>query len=310
MGYVLNPFTNYAEFNYTLFYNNNYEAMRLMDNLVDLEIEYVDRIIAKINSDPELLKEKAIELDTWKNLREMGIKGRRTGLGITALGDCLAALGLKYDSEDALKVIEKIFHTKMRSELDCTIDLAVLRGHFSGWDINKEYSSINDMEAICGNNKFYDSLLDMGFELQVLRMLKYGRRNVSFSTVAPTGSVSLLANNCTGGIEPLFSPYYFRRKKVNPGENGVRVDFVDQNGDSWTEFPVLHPYFKQWILEFTNSTNVDFTLISKEDLQKWFVKSPWYGSTANDIDWVKRVEIQGVIQKYISHSIKICAYIK
>lgn len=151
-------------------------------------------------------------------------------------------------------------------------------------------------------NNWYKYIKE-NYPQQYKRMQTWGRRNCSFSTCAPTGTVSLMANNCTGGIEPLFSPYYFRRKKVNPGEQGVRVDFVDQNGDSWTEYPVLHPYFKEWLIFMCEGTDDIIDNFTKEELKTWFEQSPWYGSTANDIDWVKRVEMQGIIQKYITHSI-------
>lgn len=312
-SYVINPFTKDAYFDFDLFYRYNYEAMRLSDDLVDLEIEYIDRIINKIKSDPEPEEDKVIELNTWLKLQEMAKKGRRTGLGITALGDCLVALNLKYDSEKALNMIDTIFHKKMESELDCTIDLSILRGSFENWNCLQEYSEVrtnlsefgtsNIPVSVNGGNQFYE-FLKLNFNIQSARMIRFGRRNISISTCAPTGTVSLLADNCTGGIEPLFSPFYFRKKKVNPHDKDVRIDFTDENGDNWQEFAVLHPKFKDWItIAHPHFVEGDIPEMSKEDLQQCFEESPWYGSTANDIDWIKRVEIQAIIQKYISHSI-------
>jgi len=318
-SFVNNPFTDMAEFNFKVFYKVNYEAMRLNDLLVDIEVSYIDRIIKKIKLDSEPDNVKQIELDTWKNLQDMGMKGRRTGLGFTALGDTLAALNLKYDSEEALEFINKLMYKKLESELDCTIDLAIFRGSFYGWDKNLEYSSIGDAEAMCGQNEFYDKLLDLGYEKQVMTMCKYGRRNVSWSTVAPTGSLSILTQT-TSGIEPLFQPFYTRRKKINPNDENVRIDFVDQSGDKWQEFPVLHPKFKDWVFNFlkndptflndlgldvdySNNHKIIIEEINKESLQVLFEKSPWYKATANDINWENRVKLQGIVQKYITHSI-------
>jgi len=301
MNFVDNPFTKDSKFNFDKFYNVNYKAMRLSDDLIDLEIESIDRIIDKIDKDLEDPEVKRKEKLLWSKIRNVAKSSRRTGLGITALGDCLAALGLKYDSDEALEMIDKIFSKKLESELDCTIDLSLLRGTFEGWDWQKEFTVTK------GLNAFYQMLQDK-FPKQVGRMCDYGRRNVSFNTCAPTGTVSLLANNCTGGIEPLFQPYYFRRKKINPNDKDSRIDFVDQNGDKWQEFPVLHPYFKQWCISILPSKNTyywgkDIDKLDKNELQGAFLLSPWYESTANDINWLKRVEIQSIIQKYITHSI-------
>lgn len=308
ISFVDNPFTKEAKFNFDKFYEINYEAMRLSDDLVDLELEHIDRIIQKIEDDKEIEEVKDRERRLWEKIRETAQSSRRTGLGITALGDCLAALGLKYDSDEALEMIDKIFSKKLESELDCTIDLSILRGSFVGYDVNKEYFDNKDNITI-GNNDFY-KMLQVKFPKQYLRMYEFGRRNVSWNTCAPTGTVSLLANNCTGGIEPLFQPYYFRRKKINPNDKDSRIDFTDQNGDNWQEFPVLHPYFKEWISTKTDYIEqVEANIISsveelnKATLESLFTDSPWYGSTANDINWLKRVEIQGIIQKYITHSI-------
>ena len=280
--------------------------MRLSDDLIDLEIEHIARILNKLLQDPQHKDVKMREISLWEKVRETAQASRRTGLGFTALGDTLAALGYKYDSEEALLFTEQFMHVKMESELDCTLDLAVLRGTFEGWDKDLEYS-INsqydeqDIEHINikGNNDFYKSIAQ-SFPSQAEKMIQYGRRNVSWNTVAPTGTVSLLTQT-TSGLEPLFMPFYMRRKKVNPGSD-VRVDFTDQNGDTWQEFPVLHEKFKDWCTSYLFTTS-DVTKYTKEDLQILFEKSPWFGSTANDIDWVKRVEVQGIIQKYITHSI-------
>ena len=285
-GFVEKPYTDKAKFNFKKFYEINYEAMHLSDGLVDLELLYIGRILDKIKKDPELDVNKKRELDLWNNIYNTAKASRRTGLGFTALGDTVAALGMKYDSAESIKFVEKMMKIKMKSELDNTIDNAVLRGTFTGWDPKKERDNI-----------FYD-FIKKSFPEQYKRMQKYGRRNVSWSTLAPTGSVSLLAQ-VTSGVEPLFQPFYMRRKKVNPGEKDVRVDFTDKNGDTWQEFPVIHAKFEEWI---HSNYNVRGTL-NEERLQKYFEKSPWFGSTANDIDWNKRVEIQSMIQRYISHSI-------
>ena len=301
-SFVKNPFTPQAEFDFELFYKINYEAMRLSDDLVDLELEHIQRIIDKIDNDPEPMEVKLREKELWKKIYATAESSRRTGLGFTALGDALAALGLKYDSDEALCMIENIMDAKMASELDCTIDLAILRGTFDGWNTKTENYLDN------GQNSFY-KFIQENFPEQYNKMSKYGRRNVSWSTVAPTGTVSLMTQT-TSGIEPLFMPFYIRRKKINPNDEGVRVDFVDETGDSWQEFPVLHPKFRDWYIlnkEKSGMFPVGFgnhpDEATKEELEYAFKNSPWYGSTANDIDWVRRVEIQGVIQKYITHSI-------
>jgi len=303
-SFVHKPFTKDATFDFGKFYAYNYEAMRLSDDLIDLELEHIDRILTKIENDPEEDDVKMAEYDLWHKIRSTAKASRRTGLGLTALGDTLAALGLKYDSEEGLYFIEALMKTKMESELDCTIDLAILRGPFEGWDNTLEYPTSNNGNAGYNGNDFY-SFIRNSFPEQYNRMYQYGRRNVSWSTVAPTGTVSLLTQT-TSGLEPLFMPFYMRRKKVNPNDKDVRVDFTDQNGDTWQEFPVIHPKFQEWIKLWWNDVACGAKTLqdlTKDDLEKAFKFSPWYGSTANDINWVKRVEIQGVIQKYITHSI-------
>ena len=315
-SFINNPFTDKVEFDSKKFYEITYEAMRLSDDLIDLEIEHIERILDKISQDKESSEVRAREYELWIKIKETAQSSRRTGLGFTALGDCLAALGYKYDSEEALLFIEQIMHIKMEAELDCTIDLAILRGTFKGWDENTEYPDIQN--SFKAGNEFYQ-MLESTFPAQCGRMQSYGRRNVSWNTVAPTGTVSLLTQT-TSGIEPLFMPFYMRRKKVNGNE---RVDFIDEIGDKWQEFPVLHPKFAEWIKQqYTTIPNATFEGIaflladgstevhkfkpedlSKDKLEELFENSPWYGSTANDIDWIKRVEMQSIIQKYTTHSI-------
>lgn len=302
--FVSNPFTNKASINYDKLYEISYIQQRLADILIDLELDHIDRIINKINNDPEEEDTKRIELELWQNVRKTAKASRRTGCGFTALGDMLAALNLKYDSKEALSVVNDVMKIKFEAELDCTIDLAILREPFEGWNNQLEYSDDKDSITV-GNNDFY-KMLQIEFPNQYLRMYEYGRRNVSWSTVAPTGSVSILTQT-TSGLEPLFMPYYFRKKKINSNDEKSRVDFVDKNGDKWQEFAVLHPKFKEWIninfdnLGLSGFENIDE--LSKEELQKYFEKSPWYGSTANDINWIDRVKLQSVIQKYTTHSI-------
>ena len=298
-SFVDNPFTDKAKFNFTIFYEIHYEAMRLSDDLIDLELNHIARIVRKIDSDPEPYSVKQQERELWENIFKTAKASRRTGLGFTALADTLAALGLKYDSDKSLKIIEKIMHTKLESELDCTIDLAIFRGTFEGWNSETEFYVDNKIEY--GKNPFYNFILNK-FPEQAIRMINHGRRNVSWSTVAPTGSVSLLAQ-VTSGIEPLFMPFYTRRKKVNPDDEGVRIDFTDQNGDNWMEYNVLHPKFANWAWITHEIPTRKLILFFEEELNTLFKKSPWYKSTANDIDWIKRVEIQSIIQKYITHSI-------
>lgn len=305
-SFVKNPFTKDAEFDSEKFYRITYEAMRLSDDLIDLELEHIDRILHKISQDKESSEVKTREYELWTRIKETARSSRRTGLGFTALGDTIAALGYKYDSEEALLFTEQMMHIKMEAELDCTIDLAILRGTFKGWDENIEYPyDVGTLSELFGND-FY-RMIHKEFPEQYHRMYKWGRRNVSISTVAPTGTVSLLTQT-TSGIEPLFMPFYMRRKKVN--KESERVDFIDEIGDKWQEFPVLHPKFKDWVSTRTDYIEqVEAGIISsveelnKATIESLFKQSPWYGSTANDIDWIKRVEIQSIIQKYTTHSI-------
>lgn len=316
-SFVDKPFTDEASIDLKKLYKVAYEQQRLADDLIDLEIEKIDRILVKLASDPENPSTKRREHFLWSNIKKVAQSGRRTGCGFTALGDMLAAIGFKYDEIEAQTMITLVMETKMRAELDCTIDLSILRGSFDGCDTNKEFISQSSGSlanaGIVGRNDFYQHLQDF-FPEQAEKMRIHGRRNISWSTVAPTGSVSILTQT-TSGLEPLFAPYYMRRKKVNPGDKGVRVDFTDDNGDTWMEYAVFHPKFKDWCesnlstvaskLKNTDGiVNVDILLAAtRTDLQAVFEISPWYQATANDINWTERVKIQSIIQKYTTHSI-------
>lgn len=300
--YVDNPFTNEAKFNKDKYYKSIYEATRMMDNIIDLEVEYIDRILSKVYSDPETDYTKSREIGLWLKIKETALKSRRTGLGYTALGDMLAAVGLKYDSEEGMKLFHQVMRTKMKAELACTIDLAIQRGAFAEWDVSKEFKiDTFTKEAVEGKNDFYEMLLKI-FPEEVARMVKFGRRNLSWSTVAPTGSVSILTQT-TSGIEPLFSPFHMRRKKINPSEKGVRVDFIDDMGDHWQEFPIMHPKFKDWVRIAMGIPIENLVKFNEEELSNLFTQSPWFKSTANDIDWTKRVKLQSIAQIFTTHSI-------
>jgi len=311
-SFVNNPFTKDARIDYQKLYEMSYNQQVLADGVIDLEVEHINRILDKIDNDRVNCDDPSIyntEYSLWENIRYITKSGRRTGCGFTGLGDMLAALRIKYDSNEALSIIEEVMKTKFKAELNASINMAEQYGAFIGFDANAEFDIVRDnkdkITSIKGKNQFYQMLVD-NFYPEVLRMIEQGRRNVSFSTVAPTGSVSILTQT-TSGLEPLFNWGYMRRKKVNPGDSGVRVDFTDQNGDTWMEYPVVHPKFINWYSVFT-STPYDtaceiIQAMSNDEIQSLFALSPWYESTANDIDWTKRVEIQGIIQKYTTHSI-------
>jgi ribonucleoside-diphosphate reductase alpha chain len=269
------PFTAKAKFNYKKFYEVVYESQRLMDDLVDLELEAIERIVSKIKKDPEPGHIRQLELDTWNLLYEAGKKGRRTGLGFTALADALAALGYKFDSEDALEEVRKIMKMKCEAEFNSSIDMAIERGKFSGFD-----------PAIENTSEFV-RMMAQEIPETYTRMMKFGRRNISLSTVAPTGTLSMLTRS-SSGLEPVFMLSYKRRRKVNIHDKNAKIDFVDSSGDSWQEFVVYHPKLKDW-MEINLTSDIS--------------KSPYVGSTAQEIDWKKRIELQSVVQKYVTHSI-------
>ncbi len=273
-SFVKKPFTSEAEFDFEKFYQITYEAQRLMDDLVDLELNRVQEILQKIDNDDEDETIKAVERKTWEMLYENGKKGRRTGLGFTALADTVAAMGLKFDSEDSIDVIDQIMKTKCSAEFDSSIDMSVERGSFEGFN--------PEIEETSGFTQFLATDLPEVYG----RMMKHGRRNVSISTVAPTGTVSLLAQT-SSGVEPVFMLSYQRRRKIMKGDD-AKATFTDQQGDKWEEFDVYHPKLKQWMKMYP---------------EKDYKQNPYNGSTAGEIDWHKRVEIQATIQKYVTHSI-------
>lgn len=229
----------------------------------------------KVESDPEPDYIKDVEIRTWKLLYETGKKGRRTGLGFTGLADCIAALNIKFDSDESLKTIEKIMQTKLSAEFESSIDMAIERGKFEVF--NPEYE----------NQSEFIQMMKKEFPVLTEKMMKYGRRNISISTVAPTGTLSILTQT-SSGIEPVFLLSYKRRKKVNPSDKKARIDFVDALGDAWQEFEVFHPKLKEWM-----------KITGEKDIKK----SPYYGATAPEIDWIKRVQLQAIVQKYTTHSI-------
>lgn len=308
---VTGHFTEDAKLDGDKLYEISYYQQQLADDIVDLEIEHVDRIINKILSDPEDTLTKSVELDLWQNIRKVAKGSRRTGCGFTAMADMLASLNLKYDSTEGIEMVKEVMKIKLRGELDATIDMAINRGTFIGWDRDLEFEYIKDGDDYIvtkGKNSFYQMLMDE-FPEQANKMCKYGRRNCSWSTVAPTGTVSIVAilenwANTSAGVEPVFFPYYFRNKKVNPSDKNVRVDMVDQNGDHWMTYPVIMGGFKEFIDKTMPKAGfIGAENLTKEVLDELFKKSPYYGACANDIDWEKRIELQSIVQRYTTNAI-------
>ena len=274
-SFVEEPFTEKASFDHKKFYKVVYESQRLMDDLVDLELEAVDRILQKIDADPEPKHIKRNERETWKLLQETGKKGRRTGLGFTALADTMAALGIKFDTDEALNAVDAIMKTKFTAEFDSSIDMAITRGSFEIFNRNIEDTSE------------FVQMIHKDFPDMYQRMMDNGRRNISISTVAPTGSLSMLAQ-VSSGIEPVFLLSYKRRRKVNTNDENSKIDFIDDLGDAFEEFTVYHKKLETW-MDTTGKTDIK--------------ESPYAGATAQEIDWKKRVEMQALVQKYTTHSI-------
>lgn len=290
-SYVENPFTAQAHFNFELFKNHVAKAVRMMDDIIDLELEKVDAILEKIRQDPEDSEIKRIEQKLWENIRLKAEEGRRTGIGITAEGDMLAALGLRYGSEDAIDFSVEVHKTLAISAYKASAMLARERGPFAIYDFEREKT-----------NPFVNRLIEEDPELKEI-LQRNGRRNIALLTIAPTGTTSLMTQT-TSGIEPVFMPVYKRRRKVNPNDKNVKVTFVDDIGDSWEEFNVFHPKFLTW-LEVNNFNIEEVKNYNDDELSKMLEKSPYYKSSSNDIDWVSKVHMQGRIQKWVDHSISV-----
>ncbi len=290
-SYVENPFTKEATFNYDLFAKHVRVAQRLMDDIIDLELENVEKILKKIKEDPEEEEIKRTEQNLWLNIKMKSLEGRRTGLGITAEGDMLAALGLRYGSEEATTFSVDVHKQLAVSAYASSVEMAKERGAFPIYKNEREV-----------NNPFINRLKEASPTLYE-NMQKYGRRNIALLTIAPTGSVSICTQT-TSGIEPVFMVSYKRRRKVNPNDKNVKIAFTDSVGDSFEEYNVFHPKFLKWLLVY------DFDLdavkaMSDEDLKPIIEKSPYYKSTANDIDWLSKVKMQGAVQKWVDHSISV-----
>ncbi len=288
-SYVENPFTNKAKFNYQLFKEHVGYAQRIMDDIIDLELEKIDTIISKIDSDPETDEIKITEINLWKNIRTKAKEGRRTGVGITAEGDMLAALGFKYGSEEAIDFSVEIHKTLALAAYRSSVEMAKERGAFKIYDSKREASNplINRIKQ--ADKQLYED------------MCTYGRRNIALLTIAPTGTTSLMTQT-TSGIEPVFMPVYKRRRKVNPNDKDIRVDFVDEVGDSWEEYTVYHHKFITWMKANNIEIKEDY---SEEELDELVAKSPYDGATSNDVDWLNKVRMQGRIQKWVDHSISV-----
>ncbi len=288
-SYVENPFTKQAKFNFDLFKEHIHYAQRIMDDIIDLELEKIDAILEKVNADPEDEDIKFTERNLWENIKKKANEGRRTGIGITAEGDMLAALGLRYGSENAIDFSEEIHKTITLEAYRSSTYMAKERGSFKIYDAKREEK-----------NPLINRIKEADAELYE-KMTEYGRRNIALLTIAPTGTTSLMTQT-TSGIEPVFMPVYKRRRKVNPNDKNVRVDFIDEVGDHWEEYTVFHHKFKVWME--TNGYDISREY-SQEELNEMVKKSPYYKATSNDVDWLAKVRMQGRVQKWVDHSISV-----
>lgn len=288
-SYVDDPFTSKAHFNYELFRTHVAKAQRIMDDIIDLEMEKIDKIIGKIASDPETNEVKQTELHLWQKIRTKTLKGRRTGVGTTGEGDMLAALGLRYGTPEATEFSTNIHKELALAAYGSSVDMAVERGAFEIYDAARE-----------ANNPYINRLREASPELYE-RMVKTGRRNIACLTIAPTGTTSLMTQT-SSGIEPVFMPVYKRRRKVNPNDTEVRVDYVDESGDAFEEYVVYHPKFITWMKTNGIEVKQDYT---QEELDDLVARSPYYKATANDVDWMEKVRMQGSVQKWVDHSISV-----
>lgn len=290
-SYVDKPFTKDASFDGSLFSKHAHHALRIMDDIIDLEVEKIDGILAKIDADPEVFETKRIEWNLWTNIRQKTLEGRRTGIGITAEGDMLAALGSRYGTEGATDFSTEVHKLLAIEVYRSSVELARDRGPFPIFDIEKER-----------NNPFINRIKDAA-PIVFENMEKYGRRNIAMLTIAPTGSVSICSQT-SSGIEPVFMVSYKRRRKVNPNDRNVTVNFTDEVGDAWEEYNVFHPKFITWLT--VNGYNPEeVQAYSEEDLTQIIKQSPYYKATSNDIDWLSKVKMQGAIQKWVDHSISV-----
>ncbi len=290
-GYVDRAFTSKAKFNFAKFKEHAGYAQRIMDDIIDLELEKIDGILNKINKDPENEEIKRTERKLWENIKEKAIQGRRTGVGITAEGDMLAALGLQYGSENATDFSVQVHKTLAVEAYRSSVEMAKERGAFKIFNAEKEK-----------NNPFVNRIKDADPEL-FTEMQEHGRRNISLLTIAPTGSTSILTQT-TSGIEPVFMPFYKRRRKVNPNDKDVKINFTDESGDHWEEYNVFHHNFMTWM----NANGIDSTKAKKmnqSEINTLIQDSPYYKSTSNDVDWINKVRLQGGVQKWVDHSISV-----
>ena len=288
-SYVVNPFKKDAYFDFDLFKIHVAKAQRIMDDIIDLEMEKIDTIIEKINSDPEPEEVKITERHLWEKIRRKTLKGRRTGVGTTAEGDMLAALGYKYGTPEATDFSVSVHRALAIAAYGSSVEMAKERGAFEVFDAQREI-----------NNPFINRLKEQDPEMYE-RMVKYGRRNIACLTIAPTGTTSLMTRT-TSGIEPVFLPVYKRRRKVNPSDEKVRVDYVDDSGDAFEEYIVYHPKFLEWMK--INNIEIKDSYTDAE-IEELISKSPYAGATSNDIDWLEKVRMQGNIQKWVDHSISV-----
>lgn len=288
-SYVVNPFTKDTYFDFDLFKKHVVLAQRIMDDIIDLELEKIERIIDKITTDPENAEVKRTEKELWEKIYKKSGQGRRTGVGITAEGDMLAALNLRYGTEEATNLSEEVHKTVALAAYRSSVEMAKERGAFEIYDSKREE-----------NNPFISRLRDADPELYE-EMKKYGRRNIACLTIAPTGTTSLMTQT-TSGIEPVFMPVYKRRRKVNPNDPQVHIDFVDETGDAFEEYIVFHHKFVTWMEANGYNTIKKYT---QEELDELIEKSPYYKATSNDVDWLMKVKMQGRIQKWVDHSISV-----
>lgn len=288
-SYVEKPFTKEARFDFDLLAKHTQLAQRIMDDIIDLETEKIDAILQKIESDPESEDVKETERTLWQKIRKKTLQGRRTGIGITAEGDMIAAMGLRYGTKEATNFAVEVHKTLALNAYRGSVILAKERGAFEIYDAQREAENPFILRIKQEDPQLYSD------------MAQYGRRNIALLTIAPTGSTSLMTQT-SSGIEPVFMPVYMRRRKVNPNDKNVRVDWVDEVGDSWEEYIVYHHKFLDWMKANGYDTEKHY---SQQEIDKLIAKSPYHKATANDVDWVEKIRMQGAIQKWVDHSISV-----